>query len=144
MSYLLDTCIISRLRKLPSEPNAMLQFWILSHRETDYFLSSLTVGEVQAGISKLGPNETKKKMILEDWLLGELLPRFNGRILPFDSHTASIWGELKGNAQKQGFNLPVIDSMIGATAIQHNLILVTENIKDFKLTGAHLLNPYDI
>lgn len=137
--------MISKLRKIKNEPNDSLQSWILSHHESHYFLSVFTIGEVQTGISKLNihdKDENRKKMIFEDWLLCELIPRFKERILNFDSHTASIWGTIKGEALKKGTNLPVIDSLIAATAIQHNLILVTENIKDFRNTGVRLLNPF--
>lgn len=80
-------------------------------------------------------------MIFEDWLLSELIPRFKDRILPIDDHTCSIWGMMKGDAYKRNKTLPVIDSLIAATAIQHNLILVTDNIKDFQETGVKLFNP---
>ena len=146
MSYLLDTCIISKLRKNKTESSPLAE-WIASRAERYYFLSVFTVGEIQMGISKLSsqkPEEKRKKMVYEDWLLNELVPRFKDRILPFDNHTASIWGTMKDEALKTGLNLPVIDSLIAATAIQYNLTLVTENIKDFSETGARLLNPYVI
>ncbi len=145
MTYLLDTCIISKLRKIKHEPDQLLQSWILSHPENHYFLSILTIGEIQMGISKLEINSgKKKKAVLEDWLLGDLIPRFKDRILHLDIHTAMIWGAMKGEALKQGYNLPVIDSLIASTAIQHNLIVVTENTKDFSQTGARIINPLDI
>lgn len=143
MTYLLDTCILSRLRKLKHEPDPQLQEWILLRPEGHYYLSVFSIGEIQMGITKLGAQSEKKKAVLEDWLLGDLVPRFKDRTLPFDSHTASIWGTMKGEALKRGINLPVIDSLIAATAIQHNLIVVTENTKDFNQTGARLLNPYE-
>src|SRR3972149_7408766 len=124
MSYLLDTCIISKFRKIKTEFNAHLHDWILSHIEASYYLSSLTVGEIQFGISKLSSKDEQKKRVFEDWLLGDLIPRFRNRILPIDVHTASIWGEIRGKAQKNGRLLPVIDALIAATAIQHHLILV--------------------
>ena len=144
MSYLLDTCIVSKLRKIKSEPDNQLRNWILSHSETYYFLSVLTLGEIQAGISKLNQRkeeENRKRMIFEDWLLSDLIPRFRDRILPIDEHTSSIWGTMRGEASMRNRTLPVIDSLIAATAIQHNLILVTENTKDFVETGVRLINP---
>ncbi len=146
MSYLLDTCIISRLRKIRNEPNDPLKQWILSHPEGSYFLSVLTLGEIQAGISKLNEKkeeDQRKKMIFEDWLLSELIPRFKNRILQVDEHTCSIWGVMKGEAAQRKRTLPVIDSLLAATAIQHNLILVTENTKDFLETGVHMVNPLE-
>lgn len=145
MSYLLDTCILSKLRKIKNESDVRLKAWILSHPESFYYISVLSIGEIQAGISKLNAkNEEhkKKRMIYEDWLLGELIPRFKDRILDIDKHTASLWGTMKGEAQIQNRTLPVIDSLIAATAIQHNLILVTENVKDFISTGVKLFNPF--
>ena len=141
MTYILDTCIISKLRKLKYQPNASLQHWFLSHPEKSYFISVLTIGEIQYGISKLKTDE-QKKMILEEWLFADLIPRFEGRILPIEIHTVSIWGTMRGKLQaKKGFILPVIDSLIAATALQHNFILVTDNVKDFKETGVSLINP---
>lgn len=141
MSYLLDTCIISKLRKLKKEPNPFLESWILDHSESNWHLSVLTIGEIQFGISRLKSAEIVHKRILEEWLLADLIPRFKGRIFPVDDHTTSIWGTLRGQQQKKGNIIPVIDSLIAATAIQHNLILVTENIKDFQATGVRLINP---
>lgn len=144
MSYLLDTCIISRLRKIKTDESPSLKSWILSHAESLYFISVLTFGEIQTGISKLSSTikeENKKKMTFENWLHGDLIPRFKNRILNFDEQTASIWGTLKGEALKQGINLPVVDSQIAATALQHNLILITENTNDFKYMNVRVINP---
>lgn len=141
MSYLLDTCILSKLRKIKSHPNKNLEFWFGKHSESSYFISALTIGEIQKGISKL--ENCKNKMILEDWLNGELIPRFEGRILQINMQTASIWGELCGTSQRKGLLFPVIDSLLAATAIQHHLILITENIKDFTHMEVRLFNPLE-
>lgn len=141
MTYLLDTCILSKLRKIKTHPNKKLESWFETHSESSCYISVLTIGEIQKGISKLGSNEPKMKMGLENWLMGELIPRFEGRILEITSETASIWGELCGNAQRKGILLPVIDSLLSASAIQHHLILVTDNIKDYEHTGIRLFNP---
>lgn len=141
MTYLLDTCIISKLGKIKTHPNQKLMSWFEKHPESAYFISVLTLGEIQKGISKLGTQESRKKMNLEDWLSGELVPRFTNRILTIDALTASIWGTLCGEHQRKGLLLPVIDSLLAASAIQHHLILVTENTKDFIPTGVRLLNP---
>jgi predicted nucleic acid-binding protein len=147
MSYLFDTCILSKLRKIRNEPDDQFQTWIMSRPENYYFVSVLSIGEIQFGISKLNlSNEEnkKKKVIFESWLSGDLVPRFKDRILNIDAHTVSIWGTIRGEASLQNRTLPVIDSLIAATAIQYNLILVTENTKDFVHTGAKLLNPFKL
>lgn len=141
MSYLLDTCILSKLRKIKVHPNEKLAEWFCKHLETQYFISVLSIGEIQKGIAKLEEADTKKKMILNDWLMGELLPRFEGRVMEIDIHTNLIWGQMCGEAQKMGIQFPVIDSLLAASAIQHNFILVTENTKDFIHTGCRLHNP---
>lgn len=141
MSYLLDTCILSKLRRIQTYPNKKLESWFGKHPESAYFISVLSVGEIQKGIAKLGINQNKNKMILEDWLIGELIPRFQNRILTIDTQTASIWGELCGKAQRRGILFPVIDSLLAASAIQHHLILVTENVKDFASADVRIFNP---
>lgn len=146
MSYLLDTCILSKLRKIKTETDRGLKDWILSHPESFYYISVLTIGEIQAGISKLNTQkseEKKKKVVFENWLYSDLIPRFQDRILSIDEHTCSIWGTMKGDAFRRQRTLPVIDSLIAATAIQHNLILVTENTKDFVETGVRMINPIE-
>ena len=141
MSYLLDTCILSKARKSNSD-SEKLKRWLDQYPETSYFISVLSIGEIQAGIAKLRDKEHEKKMVFENWLLGSLLPRFEHRILGVDLETCSLWGQLRGEAQKRGSPLPAIDALIAASAMRHQLILVTENTKDFLATGAHLVNPF--
>ena len=85
MSYLLDTCILSKLRRIKKRPLKVLEEWINLHDESEYFLSVLTIGEIQAGIRKLNPKkrgEGEARIALEEWLLEGLIPRFCDRILP--------------------------------------------------------------
>ena len=145
MSYLLDTCIISKLRKIKKKPDPNLTNWIAKHHETSFFLSVLTIGEIQSGINKLNlkkKDEKQKRLILENWFFEEFIPRFNDRILPIDNEVAFTWGKLFGESQQRGICIPVVDSLIAATAIVHNLTIVTENINDFLETGARLFNPW--
>ncbi|MEI8301013.1 MAG: type II toxin-antitoxin system VapC family toxin [Chlamydiota bacterium] len=144
MTYLLDTCILSKLRKLKIHPNHSLESWLKKHKTDAYYISVISLGEVQKGISKMKETEVHHKMILENWLISELIPFFENRILPIDVSTASIGGELCGLSEKKGKPLPVLDSLIAASAIQHQLILVTENIKDFLHIGVKLLNPCEV
>ena len=144
MTYLLDTYILSKLRKIKQHQNKSLERWLSKHHESQYFISVLSIGEIQSGICKLaGKNDElkKQKMILEDWFLGELVPRFQGRILNIDSGTALTWGQLIGVSKAKGTPLPVVDTLLAATAMVHQLILVTENVKDFQHVGLQVLNP---
>lgn len=144
MTYLLDTCMISKLRKIKRHPNPKLEAWAKSHSETHYFLSVLTIGEIQTGISKLNSKnaEDKRKIrMLEDWLFGSLIPRFQDRILDIDADVAFTWGKIIGESKQKGNSLPAVDALIAATAIRHQLIVVTENIKHFEDSGAKCFNP---
>jgi predicted nucleic acid-binding protein len=142
MTYLLDTCIISKLRKIKRRPDKPLEIWISKHEESKYFLSALTIGEIQKGISRL--SNTKEKHILEEWLRGDIVPRFKGRIKNFDLKVALKWGEINGNYQKRGMAIPVMDGLIAATAIAHDFILVTENVKDFcNIDELNLFSPWE-
>lgn len=146
MSYLLDTCILSKLRKIKQYPNKQLESWIQKHSESQYFISVLTIGEIEIGIAKLDvtvPTMKKSKMILEDWLHGELIPRFEGRILTIDTRVCHMWGKIVGSAKTKGKNFPIVDSLLATTAIVHDMILITENTKDFEQieSGLEIFNP---
>lgn len=143
MTYLLDTCIVSKLPKMVSRGDIKLQNWISKHDETAYFLSVVTIGEIQARISKLtNPSDQRKKMLLEEWLISDLIPRFQGRIIAVDEIVAKKWGQIVGEGKSKGICIPSNDALIAATAITHNLIVVTENGKDFINSGVSLFNPY--
>lgn len=142
MTYLLDTCILSKARK-PNSDSIKLTYWLDQHPETSYFISVLSIGEIQAGIAKLKEEEREKRPVFEKWLLHNLIPRFEGRILEIDANTCLLWGNLRGEAQKRGRLLPSVDALIAASAIQHQCILVTDNVKDFSATGVRLLNPLE-
>ncbi|MCC5832905.1 MAG: type II toxin-antitoxin system VapC family toxin [Chlamydiales bacterium] len=142
MTYLLDTCILSKLRRIKRHPDRALENWICRHEETKYYLSVLTIGEIQNGISRL--SNAKDKRILEEWLRGDIVPRFKGRIKNFDLKVALKWGEINGCYQKRGVSIPVIDGLIAATAIAHDFILVTENVKDFcNIDELNLFSPWE-
>lgn len=143
MTYLLDTCIISKISKAKKHKDTKLIHWIDKHDESAYFLSVVTIGELQAGISKLiKAEDRRKKMILEEWLIADLIPRFQGRILDVDEAIAKKWGQITGEAKAKGIFIPSNDALIAATAAIHNLIVVTENGKDFQNSGISLFNPY--
>jgi predicted nucleic acid-binding protein len=139
MRYLLDTCVLSELIKSKPEPNVIN--WISSQRESDLFISVLTVGELLKGISKLP--DSKKKNRLKQWLENDLLRRFGGRILKIDTKTTSMWGKLIGEKEKIGIKIPVIDGLLATTALSNDLVLVTRNTKDFQATECELLNPWE-
>ena len=139
MNYLLDTCVISEMIK--PDPNGMVIKWVLSQNEDKLYLSVLTLGEIQKGISKLC--KSRKRQALEMWLKTDLLERFSGRILPIDDQTALNWGLVQGSAEKNGSSIPSIDGLIAATGITFSLTVVTRNVADMKPSGVRLFNPWD-
>ncbi len=136
--YLLDTNVISELRK--PRPNKGLVAWIDSTREDLLFLSTLTVGEIRLGIESV--TDSRKRHDLERWLLADVRERFAGRILSVDADTADRWGRLEAAARSRAAKLPVIDALLAATAVHHDLELVTRNVKDFGSTGLRVVNPW--
>lgn len=138
MTFLLDTCVISELVK--PRPNEYVVRWADSVDERKLFLSVLTVGELEKGITKL--QESPRKASLQEWLEHDLAERFAGRILPVDAAVAVAWGRIQGEAERMGAKLPVIDSLLTATAEIHRLTLATRNIADFDRCGATVFNPW--
>ncbi len=146
MTYLLDTCILSKLRRISKHKDPKLQLWIEQHKASLCTISVFSIAEIQAGIAKLDDtlkDRKKLKADLENWLFNDLVPDFEGRILDFDLKLAHRWGTLVGECKRKGINLAIIDSLIAATALHHELTVVTENIVDFESTGVLLVNPWD-
>lgn len=139
MSFLLDTSVISELvRKNPHLP--VLE-WIGAQDETSLYLSVVTIGEIEKGIARLPASARKSK--LQSWVRRDLVERFGARLLPVDIRAATRWGALTGESEKRGQPLPVIDSLIAATALVHGLAVVTRNVEDFKRCGVACVNPWD-
>lgn len=138
MRYVLDTCLVSDLLK--PVPNPGVVEWLSHQPEATLFLSVLTIGEIQAGISKL-PDSPRKAM-LASWLSNDLMQRFQGRILPIDADVALVWGVKRGEAAARGSVLPLADSQIAATAIVRGMTVVTRNVADLQRCGAMTLNPW--
>ena len=139
MNYLLDTCIISEIAK-PKPEKAVIR-WIEGCDEESLFLSVLTIGEIQKGIARISDNARHAKF--QQWLDVDLKQRFAYRILSINEAVAMTWGLVQGRAEANGRPLPTIDGLLGATALVHNLVLVTRNEPDFLATGATVLNPWN-
>jgi len=136
--FLLDTNVISELVR--RKPEARVTAWVKATDEALLHLSVLTVGELRKGIVSL-PNASRR-MALGAWLDGELAIRFGHRILPVDEAVADRWGRLTAGAETRVRRLPVIDGLLAATALHHNLTLVTRNTKDVAATGVPVFNPW--
>jgi predicted nucleic acid-binding protein len=138
--YLLDTNIISELTKL--RPEAKVISWFQATGEELLYLSVLTIGEIRKGIDSLP--RSNKRALLESWLANDLVLRFSGRILDVNLDIAERWGLMAAKAKMAGAPFAVIDGLMAATALHHNLTLVTRNTKDFQVAGINTLNPWQL
>lgn len=138
MSYLLDTNVISEVRR--PKPEHRVLDWLDEAIEDEMFLSVVTVAELARGIAQM--EEGKRRRALAAWLDQDLLHRFGERLLAIDAETALIWGRLMAQSRTEGRALSVMDGWIAATALQHGLVLATRNVKDFNGLGLVLLDPW--
>jgi predicted nucleic acid-binding protein len=136
--YLLDTNCISELVRPKPDPRVVK--WLEAIDEATVYLSVLTLGEIRKGVAFLA--QGKKRAALESWLETDLPARFEGRILPIDAAIADRWGSIAARSDESGRALPVIDGLLAATALQHNLTIVSRNVNDFRLPSLRILNPW--
>jgi predicted nucleic acid-binding protein len=137
--FLLDTNVISELRI--KHPERRVLEWMEAADEGLLHLSVLTLGEIRKGAALL--LQDKRRTQLETWLEVDLQARFAGRIMPIDSAIADRWGLIAAEARRKGITLPVIDGLLAATALHHNLTIVSRNVKDFVNTQVPVLNPWE-
>jgi predicted nucleic acid-binding protein len=136
--FLLDTNIPSEL--IRSQPDPRIEKWFSTQDEQSLFLSAVSIGELRRGFTLLPAG--KRRSQLEHWFHHELVPRFGRRVLPITHAIADRWGILGAERQLAGTPIGTADGLIAATAIEHNLILVTRNVKDFANLGITLLDPW--
>jgi toxin FitB len=135
LSYLLDTNVISELRK-GERADAKVIAWFAGVAEEEIFLSVLTMGEIRRGIESVRRRDPDSAAALDRWL--NLLSEAHGdRVVPIDRAIAEEWGRM--NVPDP---LPVVDSLLAATARVLGLTLVTRNVADVKGTGVELLDPF--
>jgi predicted nucleic acid-binding protein len=132
--YLLDTNVVSELRK--PRPHGAVVAWIQAVEDKDLFLSSVTIGEIQAGIEMTRDQDAAKAAEIEAWL--ELVAA-SYNVLPMDAPAFRAWALLTHRKS----DTVIEDAMIAATAKVHKLIVVTRNLADFKPFGLAVLNPFE-
>ncbi len=138
MNYLLDTNVISEL--VAKRPKPSVLEWVRSVEEESLYLSVITIGEIKKGIEKLPDSPRKDE--LNEWLMVDLLKRFERRLVTVDVEVMLAWGELTARLERNGRVISAMDSLIAALALVGNLTLVTRNINDFDGTGISLVNPW--
>lgn len=136
MNYLIDTNVISELVSV--RPHSNVIAWFEQIPIDAIFLSVLTLGEIRKGVETVKDNKRKKKLLI--WLEHDLIKMFDARILPVSTHVADRWGRLQCQVTRI---LPAIDSLIAATALHHDMALVTRNTVDFSdCPGLEIINPW--
>ncbi|MEZ4234989.1 MAG: type II toxin-antitoxin system VapC family toxin [Myxococcota bacterium] len=135
MSWLLDTNVVSELRKGARGDPGVVRW--AAGRQDEAWLSVLTVGEIRRGIELLRRRDEAAARHLDVWLAG-LLGAFESRILPVDVRVAEMWG--RSNVPDP---VPTVDGLLAATALVHDLTFVTRNVEDIAGTGVRVLNPFE-
>ena len=135
MRYLLDTNFISELRRNDRANRGVLA-WEMANNPALCALSVATIAEVRAGIEACRGRDLVKAKALEEWLEIQVT-KFGGNILPLTMEIADRWGRLIAAT-----GLPERDLILAATALEHDLTLVTRNVADFKGTGVRVVNPW--
>jgi predicted nucleic acid-binding protein len=135
---LLDTCVISEL--VAKRPAEHVVEWVDTLDPDAAYLSVITIGEIQKGIERLP--KSRRRAQLEAWLAEDLLGRFSGRVVPLDEDVLRTWGRLTASLEARGITLPAIDTLLAASTLQGDFVLVTRNEADFAATGVRLHNPW--
>ncbi len=138
MSFLLDTNVLSEMRK--PQPDANVFAWLDAAEEERTFLSVVSIAEIQRGLALMAAS--RQRTVLDHWFREDLLKRFDGRIIDINPAVALAWGNLSAQARLKGFGLEAMDAFLAATAQAHRLCLVTRNVKDFTAFDIDVLNPW--
>jgi len=136
VSYLLDTNAVSELVR--PRPNRHVLSWFQAVPDDALHLSVLTLGEIRKGVEQLRASRRRER--LRVWLEQDLTDWFGTRLLPIDNVVADRWGRLLAQA---GRPMPAIDSLLAATALHHELRLVSRNVNDFDFPGLDVVNPWE-
>lgn len=139
MSFLLDTNVVSELRKAgDGRADRNVTAWIAAHAAGDFFLSAVTILELEIGVLSVQRRDPKQGGLLRTWLDERVRPAFAGRILPVDDAVATRCAHLHVPDRRSE-----ADALIAATALVHGLAVVTRNIRDFDGAGVVVINPWD-
>ncbi|MBK1719881.1 type II toxin-antitoxin system VapC family toxin [Thiocystis violacea] len=134
--FLLDTNVVSELRR-PEKANPNVLAWASARPLACFFISSITLLEIELGALLIERKDTAQGAILRSWIEHQVLPRFEGRILPVDADVARYCARLHVPDPRSER-----DALIAATALVHGMTVITRNIADFNPTGVPTINPW--
>ncbi|MDB5555994.1 MAG: VapC toxin protein [Rhizobium sp.] len=135
--FLLDTNVISELRR-PDKADRNVVAWAGTIPAASFFLSAISILEIELGVLLIARKDAAQGTILRAWIDGQILPRFDGRILAVDTAVAQRCARLHVPDRRAER-----DALIAATAMVHGLTVVTRNVADFEPVGVALLNPWE-
>jgi predicted nucleic acid-binding protein len=138
--FLLDTNVLSEFNRR-GDPNPKVRQWLEAADNESLYASVLTFAEIRFGVELLPPG--KRRTRLEEWLDRELPNWFEGRVLTVNRSIADRWGVLRAQTQIKGRPLSVIDGLLAATALEHQLTLVSRDVSDFTAVGLAVMNPWE-
>ena len=140
IGWLLDTNVIAEI--IRAGGSARVKTWAASQDEATLYLSILTVGEYDKGIANLSDDDPRRTAFMAS--RDNLAARFGPRLLSISDPMIRRWGVISGTVKRDtGHPPPVIDTMLAATALEHDLILATRNLRDVRLSGAALFDPWE-
>lgn len=136
--YVLDTNLVSEIRKVPAKKNPAVQRWLEKQYSDQLFITSITVYELEVGVQRLARKDSAQAALIGDWLHGILLPGFEGRVLDLDLESSLIAATYQVPDPR-----PSADCFIAAITQRHHMKLVTRNTKDFLAMDIPLINPWN-
>ena len=141
MKYLVDTCVLCELQK--RRPDRSVVAWFRKRfADSMFMVSAVTIAEIKRGISRLDESDPRRQK-LSEWLENDILAQYGDSIIPFDLSVSKKWGEIMAEADRAGRTRPSLDGMIVATALVHDLVIVTRNVRDLDFAGAKVANPWN-
>jgi predicted nucleic acid-binding protein len=140
IGWLLDTNVIAELIAPRGSP--VVKAWAAAQDEAHFYLSILTIGEYDKGIANLADDDARRAVYMTS--RDRLALRFEGRLLPVSDQVIRRWGTISGRVRRDtGHPPPVIDTLLAATALEHDVYLVTRNTRDVQHCGAVVFNPWE-
>lgn len=137
MKYLVDTNVLSELSKKTPDPKVVALYDQISQHSL--YVSAFTLGEIEAGIARL--NDSTKQRALRVWF-ANVRDALRGNVVPFDADCAVLWGKVQGRLARAGTPVPLMDSLVGITALRHEMVLVTRNATHFSALGVDVFDPW--